>query len=325
VKINAPITRRCARLLCALGLLAWTGPALAQSGATTRARLQLEAEAGCATRAGLAARVTLRSRRIAFVDAAPDAPDVRVVIGPGEQQVVARLTLAWPDGRSYERQLTASSCEEATDAIALLIVLALDPSARSGGVGEPPPAADGGSATHASMFSLVEVSLGVGGGIAAGIAPGVMPGFGAQLRLAFAGRALWLPALQLGFVHASRSGLREPGGIADFTLDAALLDVCAVGVALGPLAARGCIAAALGSLSTVGSSTYSPGSSARMWTSLGVSLLTALALGDRLAIELRTGVTAPLTRDRFAFAPSIFHRVSVVTLDLQLGLALHFR
>ena len=140
---NVPPTRRhgllCAPCVCSLWLAVWAGPVRAQPGATApsgpadriSAHLQLEAPARCATSASLMERVALRSRRIELGATPQGAAKVRISIAPAKQQVTAQLSLVWPDGTSARRTLSAARCDQVVDALALLLVLALDPSARS--------------------------------------------------------------------------------------------------------------------------------------------------------------------------------------------------
>ena len=109
-------------------LLGVTRVAAAQDDpAVTTARLEVQALPDCTTREELAARVAARSHRIRFEDEA-SGPSVRAAIAPSPRGgAVAELVIVEPGGRSSSRRLSAGSCAEATDAIALIIALTLDP------------------------------------------------------------------------------------------------------------------------------------------------------------------------------------------------------
>ena len=95
--------------------------------AVTTARLEVQALPDCTTREELVARVAARSRRIRFDDEA-SGPSIRAVIAPAPRGgAVGELLIAQSGGRSSSRRLSAASCAEATDAIALIIALTLDP------------------------------------------------------------------------------------------------------------------------------------------------------------------------------------------------------
>ena len=116
-------------LSSALPLLGVTGVAAGAEPAptTASARLEIQAGADCSTREELEARVAARSRRIHF-DEAATGPSVRAIItATPHGGAVGELTIAQPDGKTASRRLTAPSCAEATDAIALIIALTLDP------------------------------------------------------------------------------------------------------------------------------------------------------------------------------------------------------
>ncbi|HSY38263.1 MAG TPA: hypothetical protein VLA79_02010 [Polyangia bacterium] len=109
--------------------------------ASASARLEVQALPDCTTREEVAARVAARSRRIHFDDEQATGPTVRAVIAHGPHGAVGELVIVQPDGRTSSRRLSAASCAEATDAIALIIALTLDPTSVS--TSAPAPAAAG--------------------------------------------------------------------------------------------------------------------------------------------------------------------------------------
>jgi hypothetical protein len=116
--------------------------------AATSARLEVQALPDCTTREELAARVAARSRRIHFDDGGAAGPTVRAAIIPAPRGgAVAELVIVQPDGKASSRRLSAPSCAEATDAIALIIALTLDPMSASASA--PATAAGGRPATPA--------------------------------------------------------------------------------------------------------------------------------------------------------------------------------
>jgi hypothetical protein len=117
-------------LVTAFSLLAVTRVAAADGdAATATARLEVQALPDCTSREEVADRVAARSRRIHFDDDAT-GPTLRAAIAAGPRGgAVGELVIVQPDGRSSTRRLAAPSCAEATDAIALIIALTLDPAA----------------------------------------------------------------------------------------------------------------------------------------------------------------------------------------------------
>jgi hypothetical protein len=137
-------TARVSSLLGALLLLSVTPAAAAPAElASASARLEVQALPDCTTREEVAARVAARSRRIHFDDEQAAGPTVRAVIAHGPHGAVGELVIVEPDGRTSSRRLSAGSCAEATDAIALIIALTLDPlsAAASTAAASPAPSA----------------------------------------------------------------------------------------------------------------------------------------------------------------------------------------
>ncbi len=96
--------------------------------AATTARLEVQALPDCTTREELAARVAARSRRIHLDDEGAVGPTVRAVIARAPHGgATGDLVIVQPDGKTSSRHLSVASCAEATDAIALIIALTLDP------------------------------------------------------------------------------------------------------------------------------------------------------------------------------------------------------
>ena len=60
----------------------------------------------------------------------------RIDAGP-KGAVVAELTVVEPDGRRFARRLEAPSCAAATDALALVVAITLDPSAATAEAAAP--------------------------------------------------------------------------------------------------------------------------------------------------------------------------------------------
>src|SRR4051794_16509342 len=126
-------------LLVAAVLVAAPATVRAQASA---ARLDVDAAPSCSTRDELIARVAARSTRIRFVSDGAGLPvmSARIAAGP-KGSVVAELTVVEPDGRRFARRLEAPSCAAATDALALVVAITLDPGAVSAETAAPGDAA----------------------------------------------------------------------------------------------------------------------------------------------------------------------------------------
>jgi len=363
-----------------------TVAAEASPPATVRAHLEIVAAADCATFAAIAARVGERSTRIRFVDALTEVPALRGRIGPSKGAgVFAELTVVQPTGRQSRRHLTARTCEEATDALALLIAMTLDPAAALRAVPEPandasklePRAATTESSTNAAAHASptpsstgptsgqtpsssvttpvgrnnvaapAEVnaaaerpasatseavptptvrsgSLGILGAGTTGPVPGTLLGLGVYGFVAFDGVSPVSLALRATAAHHWRSGVSAAGGVADFALDVAALDLCALRLSLGPVTSRACVAGRLGRLSASGSATYDAQSHGRWFASAGGAALVTAALPGAFEIAAEAELGWSLTRDEFAFNPQVFYRTQPLTRTLGLGIGRHF-
>ena len=74
----------------------------------------------------------------------------RIDAGP-KGTVVAELTVVEPDGRRFARRLEAPSCAAATDALALVVAITLDPSAATAGATPSPDAKADGPDRHGQL------------------------------------------------------------------------------------------------------------------------------------------------------------------------------
>jgi hypothetical protein len=301
------------------------------------ARLEVQALPDCATREALVARVAARSSRIHWA-ADPAGPNLRAAIARAPHNgAVAELVIVQPDGTISSRRLSAPSCEEATDAIALVIALTLDPMSAPGdhpAAPPPSPLPDSDVTAAAPSHSSppppppplppapTRPRFGVGAAAQAifGPAPGVLPSIAVYAFAQLGRDAFWSPALFLLGTHAWRNDLVEPGGTAAFTLDAASLDACALRLRVSVVEARACAGGLVGRLAASGSDTYSPTSSVRPFAAVGGSLLSTVGIGSVLEASARVGVGASLVRDAFAFAPFVFYRTAAVVVTPSLGL-----
>jgi hypothetical protein len=142
------------------------GSAAAQTTpASTSARLEVEANPTCTSRSDLIARIRARSPRVSFSDD-ERAIAIRAQFSAASAGGIAGdVTLATPGAKPAQRRVLARSCNEAADAVALIIAVTLDPAslehvqpepsgtaaARSGPNRERAPATgEGAAATVAS-------------------------------------------------------------------------------------------------------------------------------------------------------------------------------
>jgi hypothetical protein len=344
-----------------VGVLLSSAGASASAQANT-ARLEVEAAPGCSTRDELIARIAARSTRIRFVTDTTGVPALTARIEAGPRGVVAELIVVEPDGRKFARRLEAPSCAAATDALALVVAITLDPSAATGeasaaagatgaatdaaGKGtptagatspaptptpepasEPAPrdAANGtGDAGGPPLPATGRLTAGVAAAAVLGPAPTPMPGIALEAQAALDRASIVSPALVLTLTHVWSGGQMQSGGIAAFTLDLLALDACPFRVALLALEARACAAGSLGRLAAQGSQTYEPGSVTTPFGTVGGTVRLAVLFGSRVELRARFGAGATLWRDAFRFNREVFHQVASVTLVGDVGIGVRF-
>jgi hypothetical protein len=92
--------------------------------APVRARLRFSSPAGCGNAADFAARVQRRAPRVRFGTRGPDS--VSVHIAAGVNGLDASVTLVSAGSRRSERRIEAETCEDALDALALVVAVTLE-------------------------------------------------------------------------------------------------------------------------------------------------------------------------------------------------------
>src|SRR6187431_1049026 len=88
------------------------------------AHLEVESDPACVARDRLESRVRKRSQRLRFVEAAPDVTALRVRVAPQAGSTLAvELQVTRPGGRRSVRWLRARTCDDALEAMALVIAI----------------------------------------------------------------------------------------------------------------------------------------------------------------------------------------------------------
>jgi hypothetical protein len=342
-------------------LAAQLGVTPAESEVRPAARLSVTSSAGCASRSDVIARVLSRAPNVRFVDGEA-ALDIHVHVDGRQTDLVTSEVTLWGRGSpASTRRVVAASCTEASEAIAVIIAIALGKSSSRDGdsgaaerastaspdgtkVSTDPPRRDGLAATEAverenprerdensdraatsHLAPEPRFALQLAGQSFFAPAPGVMVGLGVYAMAGLDTASIWSPALALGVTRAWRSGVEARGGTASFTLDAAMLDACAVRFAFAAIEARFCAWALGGSLTAEGTNTLNaPGAVARpFWVVGGTAMFTA-ALGARFEMSARLAAGVNLVRDEFKFEPIVFHEVPAVTLAPSIAFGARF-
>jgi hypothetical protein len=308
-----------------------------------------------------AAGVARRSSRIRLVTDGAVTPVLAASVKQAaDGSVAAELAVTHPSGKRSVRRLTAPSCSEAVDALALVIAITLDPTSVSGGSGGDTESGSANAAEglgqanqpNAKANEPVKRPSSVSGEEQAdfrapqssgpdmetvfhwragallrallGPAPELMPGLALALGASWDRAGVWSPALRLSATHYWLHGVSEMDGDADFEVDSGSLDACPVRVGGELLAMRPCANLELGRLLARGTHTFAPQAHSRPFAVLGGSLWLETLLLTRLEAGLGLSAGKTLVMDDFAFSPTTFHRVSSLTVAGSLGVSLRF-
>ena len=205
-----------------------------------RAHLELVAPDGCGTQAELQERVRKRSERVRFVEPGPGVRRARAELRVLPDRAL-RATLVWwsEDGRELVRELRASDCASALDALALVLAVTLSPDADpnsttapgsrgSGQEGETAPSRteadspDSGSGSEPAAAAPITVNTSSsnsspsadertdGDGPPSGVSWGLRPFAGISAGARFGPAPMALPGIG-GFVGLTTPGVPDGG------------------------------------------------------------------------------------------------------------------
>lgn len=324
--------------------LAWLlagSTTLGLGGVASAAELHVEGPVRCVDRAELSFRVEHTLGR-PLEEAVPLQVAVRVQRDAA--RCSARVDVSAADGPPLQRVVTASSCEELTDSLTVVIALALasdsaqteasDPVGEAAPMGKGSGAAtathDDGGVASSAREALPEPSAVVPGaslwvvgdagslpestlGVALGVEVGTR-----RWQLRAVGTLLLDQEHQLGSTEASGPG-------AELGLATGALLACALSVgSLPPLQLRACAGWELGQLSGVGTGVPSPRQGSAFWSApvIDVGALWNVP-GTAFLLGALVDVAAPLGRDQFVLGElGRVHRPASVVGRVALGAGL---
>lgn len=247
-----------------------------------------------------------------------------------------------PGGGARSRQLRASTCAEAVDALSLIATVTLDPDAllaEPEGEPEPEPELTAKPPPRPAELqhrprgvqpqppppresvAAYRFSVGLGAALLFNQAPELAPGASAALALELWPGAVLAPFVRLSLVHAQRRGIAEPGGSASFAFTLPTLDVCPVRLGPRELGIRPCAYGSVGMLEAWGSASGAGESRARLSGSGGGSLWVGLRVSEAFEIVADGRVGALFPRDRFGFDNRGFFTTPRLGFSAGLGLA----
>jgi hypothetical protein len=255
-----------------------------------------------------------------------------------------RLTVRNPEGRQTVREIEATDCNEAVDALALIVALAVNPRASASDAPpaapvetepiQPTPAPTASTPVAPTRVPAPPSSLSVlpndaprwtfRGGVAAwgvgAIAP--EPLFGARASAEFlhlAARVI-APSFRASLGYATHAGFIVEGGTAHFGYAATNFEICPLRLPpAGPLVLRPCVVADVGLVFARGSDALQPRERTLPWADIGMGGRLEWMLGQTIGLELDAGCMFPVWRDRFLFGTRPFHRVGWIGGVVALG------
>jgi hypothetical protein len=271
------------------------------------------------------------------------------------------LRIAEKEGGTTERDVPARDCANATEAMALIAAVILDPrAATTSPVSESDaaPVADAASTTPAppsrtsapptppagataavsgsrgspgSQDSLAPVErpptwqarLRAAGTLQGAVAPGGALGVAAGAELFRADSGPFEPRFALTAHFASGEASTRFGN-AELSWFAGRLTACPVGWPKSTrLTLRGCAFAEAGALRGDGSDTQNPRGSTAFWLAGGPSTEIELGVTRLLALAVEAGITVPAFHDKFVFVPDeVAHKVPTAGGWLAAGVRL---
>jgi len=310
---------------------------------STQVQLDFDVPSQCADRTQFVERVHARSERIQFASAATQQLVISVQ-GEGANWA-GRVSFMEPAQEPVSRQISARSCEEVVDGLALVTVMVLDPEAMQRATTQEPspqalPTARAASPPPGNVpppkpkpvaFTESDVPGHVRYGMDAlfagliGPAPNALFGVGVSIHASWVKpRSLFWPKLRLTYSHSTQSGYSARAGTASFTLDNLTLGVCPLALSWASWGLRPCVAGSYGRLTAAGTRTFVPVTEHLTWAELDAQAEITWSPGHNIEIFVAPGAGLGLKRYSFSFLPYAFYQEPRVMLSCSVGVGLQF-
>jgi hypothetical protein len=345
----------------------WFGAALLAVAATGAARpaeasdkhepIQLEytAPQGCPDRGEFQARVE-SAGEIRFVAGGATRFDVRIDDGT---PLVGRLVVRRGDEVEGTREVRARTCSALVEALALMVDLAVDPTAAhersaNGTISQPVPSTAGNfqvasnsspppiaPVDHEDLDSLPTPEaeppvparllvphtfyVGVDAALATAVSPHTLAGPAPYVGLRLGNPGPFQPALRVAFLYASSGSLEAASGSASFHWAVLRADGSVLTWPPGPAHLLACLRLEAGTLTGAGAVVPDADSRMRVWFAAGPVLRAEWAPIGTLFLDADVAAMLHLTDDRFYFAPdATVYSVPLLGVEAAAGLGVHF-
>jgi hypothetical protein len=306
----------------------------AQAGAVpdaeTPLRIEISPSGSCADADGFFSALLARAPSVRRAKPDEDTAQLLVELESGTSGR-GRLLLLEGRGHTTERVVLASSCEEAVAALVLVAAVLLDPAAAAERepVQHHPPPAPPPPRSRARPIALSRYRLGfaTGVGLQGGVAPSLRPA--EWLELSLARNEGDTPRERFAFSawHTGSTHADVPAGRAVLSWSALRLAGCPFAFGSN-LTLRPCAGFAAGVIDASGERTQEQHSYRAPWLAIDASARVELAVLGPLLLLAEGGLSVPLTRSHFYFAPqareNTAFRVPALSGFAALGLGARF-
>lgn len=327
------------------GILARNATVEAQTAnSTLAAPVQLEyiVPSQCAGQSYFVDRVRSRSERIQIEPLAKKRLEIR--IQGREKTWIGRASFLESNQEALSRVISAQSCDEVIDGLALVTVMVLDPEAIQHTSSSTLPTSTPSAPIPAArapeelpekkpvpvVNSQPDLPSHIGFGAQAilsaisGPTPGLTWGWGASAHVDWIRPSPWSPRLRVGLIRFARDAYLARGGTANFSMNEIYLVLCPYSAGYQNLHVHPCVAGGYGSLSAKGTRTFVPETETHTWAEADLELEFDWNPIWHLELFFAPAVGLALKRYSFGFVPYEFHTVPPVILSGVAGLGLQF-
>lgn len=316
--------------------------------------LRYEGSGACPSETEFVARVRAITRRWALVaDGSPAVRTIRVLVTEGPRETGGKLTIAAPDGATSEREISGPSCSEVSEALAVMVAVAIDPRAGAPRDADERPAEDAGPSAAPVERPRVQarrprpsrpaqpprqppaggprLSVDLRAETTSAVIRGGLYGVGASARLdlrgpeARRGVQIAAPSLAIGLRQSLPKERALRGGSVDVSWTAANVRLCPIRVVIDIVAeVSPCAETNIGVLRASARGFAEARDLSTVWLDVGGSIWGTVSLSDRVFFSSTLFVTMPLSRQPFVLASGA--RVATVPpLGVFGGVGLGFR
>jgi hypothetical protein len=295
--------------------------------------LRYETSGACPSEAEFLSEVRTYATRWSRVpEGTSAARTIHVRVSAGPSETVGRLAVSNPSGVISERDIVGPSCTEVSQALAVMVAVAIDP--RAGGAGEAkerapqeslPTAAPeaersaptSGRVAHPERPEGAEdtprpsegprTSFDLRAETSSAVMRGALPGVGASMKLeppdSSGPRWLreWKPSIGIGIRQSFPKERALRGGSVDFLWTAGHLRLCPFRIAIGSVVeVSPCGEMNVGRLHASASGFAEARGVSTFWLDVGGSVWAAVNVSKRVFLSSTVLMTVPLARQPFA-------------------------